>query len=98
LPLAGAEHRHSIDAMKLGDLVGQAHLLEIASGARGQAVAARLVARELGLVQDNNLRTGLRGLPRCGRTRRSSTGDDQVVSLRHTSLSLMGCRRNSTQP
>ena len=83
LPLARAEHRHPVDPVERGDLVGQAHLLQIAHRAGGQAVTARLVARELGLVQDHYLRAGLRGLPCGGRARRPATGDDQVVSLRH---------------
>jgi hypothetical protein len=83
--------------MKLGDLACQAHLLQIADGTRGQAVATWLVAGEFGLVEDHNLGAGLRGLPRGGRTRGPATRDDQVVSLRHTSLSFMGCRTDITQ-
>ena len=82
---ARAEHRHPVDPVELGHLVGQPHLLQIADRAGGQAVTARLVARELGLVQDDYLGAGLGGLPCRRRARRPPAGYDQVVSLRHES-------------
>src|SRR5581483_187976 len=85
LPLAWAEHGDAVDAMKLGDLGGKSHLLQVADRSSGQTVTARLVARKLGLVQNDDARAGLSSLPRGGRPRRSATGYDQVVSLRHTS-------------
>ena len=98
LPLARAEDRHPVDPVERGDLVGQAHFLQIADRAGGQAVAARFVARKVGLVQHDDLRAGLRGLPRGGRARRAATRDDQVVSLSHNSrLIVFDCRSDSTQ-
>ena len=75
---------------RLGDLAGQAHLLQVADRAGGQAVTARLVARKLGLVHHDDFRAGLRRLP-CGRRSRwPSTRDDQVISLCHNSRLIDG--------
>ena len=65
------------------DLVSQAHFLQVADRAGGQAVAARLVAGKYGLVQHDDVGTGLGGLPGGRRARWPTTGDYQVEMLRH---------------
>ena len=72
----------------LADLVGQAHLLQIAHRPCGQSVTARLVARELGLVEHDHCRAGLCCLPCCRRTGRPAADNCQVESLRHEYVSL----------
>ena len=56
---------------------------EVADGAGGQTVAAGLITRELGLVQENHPGPGLGGLPCRRRARWPAAGNRQVVSLRH---------------
>jgi hypothetical protein len=70
--------------MESGHLVGQADLLQIADRAGGQAVAARLVAREDGLVQNRHPGAGLRGLPGGGGARRATACNHQVESFGHS--------------
>ncbi|MFV1471892.1 urease accessory UreF family protein, partial [Mycolicibacterium elephantis] len=56
LPLAGAEHRDPIDPVELGDLVGQAHLLQVADRARATphlAVAAGAVGAASGMPPEH---------------------------------------------
>jgi hypothetical protein len=85
LPLGRAEHLDPVDTVELGNFVGQSHFLQVAHRPGGQAVAARLVAGEFGLVQHDHFGAGLGGLPRSGGTRWSTAGDCHVVALRHRS-------------
>lgn len=62
-PDAPAVDPHAVDPVELGNLLGQTHLLQVAHRAGGQPVAAGLIPRELGLVDEHHAGTRAGGLP-----------------------------------
>jgi len=70
-----------VEAVELGERVGESHVVELAHGPRGQAVATRLVARKALLLDDEHAPAALREPVRRSRARRTRADDEHVVPL-----------------
>src|SRR5205814_7574512 len=76
----GAE---TAEAVVAGEVLGQAHVLQLSDGPRRQPVAARLLAGEALLLDEEHVVTGPRQPVRTGRPGRPSPHDQDVVGGGH---------------
>ena len=68
----------AVVAVELGELVAEAHLVELVHGARRQAVAARLLARERLALDDGDV-VAVPGQPVAGGGAGRAAADDEYV-------------------
>ena len=79
---AEGDRPQAVEAVVLGQLVGQAHVLELAHRPGRQAVAARLLAGEALLLDEEDVVAGL-GQPVGARRPGRAAADDQDVVVGH---------------
>lgn len=73
--------RESVDTRAMGEEISETEVTEFGHRARGETVAAGLVARERRSIKQHHVATGGRGI-RCGRgTARTCADDEDVGAL-----------------